>query len=114
MKRIMDEQYGGAPQMRTLDIEIFNTHLTVWAGEDAAYLQALATEVDARIQQIYATSAQISPLRAAIMAAYMYADEAKQQQGKERGEASPQLVLSSRCRLARACGAPGHASATTT
>ena len=46
------------------------------------YLEALAAEVDARIQQLYATSAQISPLRAAIMAAYMFADEAKQQQGK--------------------------------
>jgi len=32
------------------------------------YLEALAAEVDARIQQLYATSAQISPLRAAIMA----------------------------------------------
>ena len=69
--------------MRTLEVEIFNTHLTVWAAENAAYLQALAAEVDARIQQIYATSAQISPLRAAIMAAYTFADEAKQQQGKK-------------------------------
>ena len=55
---------------------------TVWAPENAAYLEALAAEVDARIQQLYTTSAQISPLRAAIMAAYQYADEAKQQQGK--------------------------------
>jgi cell division protein ZapA (FtsZ GTPase activity inhibitor) len=63
-----------------------NTHLTVWTAGNAAYLQALATEVDARIQQIYTTSAQISPLRAAIMAAYMFADEAKQQQGKKLTE----------------------------
>ena len=69
--------------MRTLEVEIFNTHLTVWAGENPAYLEALAAEVDARIQQIYTTSTQISPLRAAIMAAYMFADEAKQQQGKK-------------------------------
>jgi len=72
--------------MRPLEVEIFNTHLTVWAGENVAYLEALATEVDTRIQQIYTTSAQISPLRAAIMAAYMFADEAKQQQGKKLTE----------------------------
>ena len=72
--------------MHTLEVEIFNTHLTVWAGENVAYLEALATEVDTRIQQIYTTSAQISPLRAAIMAAYMFADEAKQQQGKKLTE----------------------------
>ena len=77
--------------MRTLEVEIFNTHLTVWAGENAAYLEALAAEVDTRIQQIYAASTQISPLRAAIMAAYMLADEAKQQQGKK----GPKQVLSS-------------------
>ena len=69
--------------MHTLEAEIFNTHLTVWADKNAAYLEALAAEVDTRIQQLYATSAQISPLRAAIMAAYMFADEAKQQQGKK-------------------------------
>jgi cell division protein ZapA (FtsZ GTPase activity inhibitor) len=69
--------------MRTLEVEIFNTHITVWEPENAAYLEALAAEVDARIQQLYASSAQISPLRAAIMAAYMYADEVKQQQGKK-------------------------------
>ena len=40
--------------MRTLDVEIFNTHLTVWATENAAYLETLAAEVDARIQQLYA------------------------------------------------------------
>ena len=72
--------------MHTLEVEIFNTHLTVWTGENVAYLEALAAEVDARIQQIYTTSAQISPLRAAIMAAYMFADEAKQQQGKKLTE----------------------------
>ena len=77
--------------MRTLEVEIFNTHLTIWAGENAAYLEALAAEVDTRIQQIYAASAQISPLRAAIMAAYMFADEAKQQQGKK----GPKQVASS-------------------
>jgi cell division protein ZapA (FtsZ GTPase activity inhibitor) len=81
----MDEHHQGAPQMRTLEVEIFNTRFTVWEPENAAYLETLAAEVDARIQQIYATSAQISPLRAAIMAAYMFADEAKQQQGK-RGQ----------------------------
>jgi cell division protein ZapA (FtsZ GTPase activity inhibitor) len=82
----MDEQHQGASHMRTLEVEIFNTHLTVWAGENVAYLEALAAEVDTRIQQIYTTSAQISPLRAAIMAAYMFADEAKQQQGKKLTE----------------------------
>ena len=75
--------------MRTLEVEIFNTHLTIWAGENAAYLEALAAEVDARIQQLYASSAQISPLRAAIMAAYLYADEAKQQQGKKGPKQGP-------------------------
>ena len=72
--------------MRTLEVEIFNTRFTVWEPENAAYLETLAAEVDARIQQIYTTSAQISPLRAAIMAAYMFADEAKQQQGKKLTE----------------------------
>ena len=72
--------------MHTLEVEIFNTQLTVWAGENVAYLEALAAEVDTRIQQIYTTSAQISPLRAAIMAAYMFADEAKQQPGKKLTE----------------------------
>ena len=75
--------------MRTLEVEIFNTHLTVWAGANVAYLQTLAAEVDARIQQIYAASTQISPLRAAIMAAYMLADEAKQQQGKKGPKQGP-------------------------
>ena len=75
--------------MHTLEVEIFNTHLTVWAGENVAYLEALAAEVDTRIQQIYAASAQISPLRAAIMAAYQYADEAKQQQRKKEPRQIP-------------------------
>ena len=75
--------------MRTLEVEIFNTHLTIWAGENAAYLEALAAEVDTRIQQRYATSTQISPLRAAIMAAYMFADEAKQQPGKQGPKQGP-------------------------
>jgi cell division protein ZapA (FtsZ GTPase activity inhibitor) len=52
-------------------------------------LEALAAEVDARIQQLYASSAQISPLRAAIMAAYQYADEAKRQQGKRGPKQGP-------------------------
>ena len=82
----MDEHHEGAPQMRTLEVEIFNTRFTIWEPENAAYLETLAAEVDARIQQLYATSAQISPLRAAIMAAYMFADEAKQQQGKKLTE----------------------------
>lgn len=68
--------------MRTLEVEIFNTIFTVREPENAAYLQALAAEVDARIQEIFAASQQISPLRAAIMAAYLFADEAKQQRGK--------------------------------
>ena len=71
--------------MHTLEVEIFSIRFTVWEPENAAYLETLAAEVDARIQQIYTTAAQISPLRAAIMAAYMFADEAKQQQGK-RGQ----------------------------
>ena len=75
--------------MHTLEVEIFNTHLTVWAGANVAYLQTLAAEVDARIQQIYAASTQISPLRAAIMAAYQYADEAKQQQRKKEPRQIP-------------------------
>ena len=65
--------------MRTLEVEIFNTRFTLREPENDAYLQTLAAEVDARIQQLYVTSSQISPLRAAIMAAYMYADEAKRQ-----------------------------------
>ena len=75
--------------MRTLEVEIFNTRFTVWEPENAAYLEALAAEVDARIQHLYATSAQISPLRAAIMAAYQYADEAKQQQRKKEPRQIP-------------------------
>jgi hypothetical protein len=42
----------------------------------------LAAEVDARIHALCAGSQQISPLRAAIMAAYQFADEAKRQPGK--------------------------------
>ena len=49
----MNEQHEGAPQMRTLDVEIFNTRFTVRATENVAYLQTLAAEVDARIQQLY-------------------------------------------------------------
>jgi cell division protein ZapA (FtsZ GTPase activity inhibitor) len=86
MRLTMNSQHEGAPQMHTLEVEIFNTRFTVWEPENAAYLETLAAEVDARIQQIYTTSAQISPLRAAIMAAYQYADEAKQQQRKKLTE----------------------------
>ena len=68
--------------MRTLEVEIFNTSFTVREPENEDYLTTLAAEVDARIQEIFAASQQISPLRAAIMAAYLFADEAKQQQGK--------------------------------
>jgi cell division protein ZapA (FtsZ GTPase activity inhibitor) len=85
----MNEQHEGAPQMRTLDVEIFNTHFTVRAIENVAYLQTLAAEVDARIQQIYETTPRISPLRAAIMAAYQFADEAKQPQRKKLTEQIP-------------------------
>jgi cell division protein ZapA (FtsZ GTPase activity inhibitor) len=72
--------------MGTLEVEIFNTRFTVRTAENEAYLAALAAEVDARIQQIYTTTSRISPLRAAIMAAYQYADEAKQHQGKKGKE----------------------------
>jgi len=75
--------------MHTLEVEIFNTHITVWEPENAAYLEALAAEVDARIQQIYETTPRISPLRAAIMAAYQFADEAKQPQRKKLTEQVP-------------------------
>ena len=85
----MDEHHKGAPQMRTLEVEIFNTRFTVWEPENAAYLEALAAEVDARIQQLYASSALISPLRAAIMAAYQYADEAKRLPGKRGPKPGP-------------------------
>jgi cell division protein ZapA (FtsZ GTPase activity inhibitor) len=72
--------------MRTVEVEIFNTSLTVRESENEAYLRALAAEVDARIQEIFSASQQISPLRAAIMAAYLFADEAKQQQQKTMAE----------------------------
>ena len=75
--------------MHTLEVEIFSIRFTVWEPENAAYLETLAAEVDARIQQIYTTAAQISPLRAAIMAAYQYADEAKRQQGKKAPKPVP-------------------------
>jgi cell division protein ZapA (FtsZ GTPase activity inhibitor) len=41
--------------MRTVEVEIFNARFTVREADNAAYLQALAAEVDARIQQIYET-----------------------------------------------------------
>ena len=60
----MDEHHEGAPQMRTLEVEIFNTRLTVREEENAHYLRTLAAEVDARIRALCATSDKISPLRA--------------------------------------------------
>jgi cell division protein ZapA (FtsZ GTPase activity inhibitor) len=75
--------------MRTLEVEIFNHHFAVLEQGDAAYLQSLAAEVDARIHALCAGSQQISPLRAAIMAAYQFADEAKPEQGKHRPEPGP-------------------------
>jgi len=85
----MDEQQEGAPCMRTVEVEIFNARFTVREADNEAYLQALAAEVDARIQQIYETTPRISPLRAAIMAAYLFADEAKQPQRKKLTEQVP-------------------------
>ena len=70
--------------MRTLDIEIFNHRFAVLEQGDAGYLQSLAAEVDARIHALCSSSQQISPLRAAIMAAYQFADEA-QRQPEKRG-----------------------------
>jgi len=75
--------------MRTVEVEIFNARFTVREADNEAYLQALAAEVDARIQQIYETTPRISPLRAAIMAAYLFADEAKQPQRKKLTEQVP-------------------------
>ena len=68
--------------MRTVEVEIFNTRFAVVEQGDAAYLQSLAAEVDARIHALCAGSHNISPLRAAIMAAYQFADEAKREQRK--------------------------------
>jgi cell division protein ZapA (FtsZ GTPase activity inhibitor) len=75
--------------MRTLEVEIFNHHFAVLEQENAGYLQTLAAEVDARIHALCAGSHNISPLRAAIMAAYQFADEAKREQGKHRPEPGP-------------------------
>ena len=75
--------------MRTVEVEIFNARFAVREVGNAAYLEALAIEVDARIQQIYETTPRISPLRAAIMAAYLFADEAKQPQRKKLTEQVP-------------------------
>ena len=72
--------------MRTLEVEIFNHHFAVLEQGDAGYLQSLAAEVDARIHALCAGSQKISPLRAAIMAAYQFADEAKRQPGKRGPE----------------------------
>jgi cell division protein ZapA (FtsZ GTPase activity inhibitor) len=71
--------------MGTLEVEIFTARFTVRVDGNAPYLQALAAEVEARIQQIYATTPRISPLQAAIMAAYQYADETKQHHGNKDG-----------------------------
>jgi cell division protein ZapA (FtsZ GTPase activity inhibitor) len=75
--------------MRTLEVEIFNHRFAVLEQGDAAYLQSLAVEVDARIHALCTGSQQISPLRAAIMAAYQFADEAKREPGKSRTEPDP-------------------------
>jgi cell division protein ZapA (FtsZ GTPase activity inhibitor) len=72
--------------MRTLDVEIFNHHFAVLEQGNASYLQTLAAEVDARIHALCAGSQKISPLRAAIMAAYQFADEAKREPGKRGSE----------------------------
>ena len=72
--------------MRTVEVEIFNHHFAVLEQGDASYLQTLAAEVDTRIHALCAGSEKISPLRAAIMAAYQFADEAKREQGKKRSE----------------------------
>jgi cell division protein ZapA (FtsZ GTPase activity inhibitor) len=74
-------EQGGA-LMKTLEVEIFNHHFAVLEKGNASYLQTLAAEVDARIHALCAASEKISPLRAAIMAAYQFADEAKREQGK--------------------------------
>ena len=66
--------------MKTVEVEIFNTRFSVRALENEHYLQALAAEVDTRIHALCAGSQNISPLRAAIMAAYQFADEAKREQ----------------------------------
>jgi cell division protein ZapA (FtsZ GTPase activity inhibitor) len=75
--------------MRTLEVEIFNHHFAVLEQGNAGYLQSLAAEVDARIHALCAGSQKLSPLRAAIMAAYQFADEAKRERGKYRPEPGP-------------------------
>ena len=72
--------------MKAIEVEIFNTRFTVHEHENEEYLRTLAAEVDARIQQIFAASQHLSPLRAAIMAAYRFADEVKHQQAKKLTE----------------------------
>src|SRR5262245_46625563 len=53
MNQSRNEPHEGALPMRTLEVEIFNARFTVRETGNETYLQALAAEVDARIQQIY-------------------------------------------------------------
>lgn len=69
--------------MKAIEVEIFNHRFAILEHENEDYLQALAAEVDARVQQICAASQRVSPLRAALMAAYAFADEAKHQQTQQ-------------------------------
>ena len=72
--------------MRTVEVGILNTRFSVCEDGNEHYLQTLAAEVDARIHALCVGSQKISPLRAAIMTAYQFADEAKRGQGKHRPE----------------------------
>jgi cell division protein ZapA (FtsZ GTPase activity inhibitor) len=72
--------------MKAIEVEIFNTRFAVCEHENEDYLQALAAKVDARVHQIFASSQHISPLRAALMAAYLFADEAQQHRRKNVAE----------------------------
>jgi cell division protein ZapA (FtsZ GTPase activity inhibitor) len=77
--------------MRTVEVEIFNHRFALREQDNAPYLQTLAAEVDACIHALCTSSERISPLRAAIMAAYLFADAAKQQQGKNGSEIAKRL-----------------------
>ncbi len=50
--------------MGTVAVEIFHTRLTIREDGNGASVQALATEVDARIQPLSTTPPRRSPLRA--------------------------------------------------
>jgi cell division protein ZapA (FtsZ GTPase activity inhibitor) len=65
--------------MGTVEVEIFNHRFALRAQDNGVYLQQLAAEVDACIHALCTSSEKISPLRAAVMAAYLFADAAKQQ-----------------------------------